>query len=228
MAGNVSSAPSHDRTGTHRPAKRLGTRTAAQLEADAARANSGRLRTKIYHPPKWLPPTAGSMIPGARNVILKTSDRLGLGAYWKPPRDPNRDATLLIAGGNAAHREMYAPLALALALALAQQGLGVLVFDYRGYGGNLGVPSEAGLALDARAASTGSSPRTRPCAPSAWCTSGRAWGPRWSPSWRPHTRPPGCCWCPRSSTWPPPRGRPSPPPTGGSTGRCPGGSCPGS
>jgi len=43
---------------------------------------------------------------------------------------------------------MRAPLARELSAA----GLAVLLFDYRGYGGNPGSPSEDGLALDVRAA----------------------------------------------------------------------------
>jgi hypothetical protein len=39
-----------------------------------------------------------------------------------------------------------------LARALASAGLAVLLFDYRGYGGNPGRPSEQGLARDVRAA----------------------------------------------------------------------------
>jgi uncharacterized protein len=39
-----------------------------------------------------------------------------------------------------------------LARALAGAGLAVLLFDYRGYGGNPGRPSEQGLARDVRAA----------------------------------------------------------------------------
>ena len=39
-----------------------------------------------------------------------------------------------------------------LAAALNRMGLSVLLFDYRGYGGNPGRPSEDGLAADARAA----------------------------------------------------------------------------
>jgi fermentation-respiration switch protein FrsA (DUF1100 family) len=48
-------------------------------------------------------------------------------------------------GGNRAHR---APLAAAL----SRSGLAVLLFDYRGYGGNPGAPTEPGLLADARAA----------------------------------------------------------------------------
>jgi fermentation-respiration switch protein FrsA (DUF1100 family) len=40
----------------------------------------------------------------------------------------------------------------ALAVAMNRMGLSVLLFDYRGYGGNPGRPTEEGLAADARAA----------------------------------------------------------------------------
>jgi fermentation-respiration switch protein FrsA (DUF1100 family) len=53
-----------------------------------------------------------------------------------------------VASGNAGHRGLRAPLAAAL----SRHGLGVLLFDYRGYAGNPGSPYEAGLARDVRAA----------------------------------------------------------------------------
>jgi fermentation-respiration switch protein FrsA (DUF1100 family) len=55
---------------------------------------------------------------------------------------------VLVHNGNGGNRSLRAPLAAAL----ARMGLHVLVFDYRGYGGNPGRPTEAGLAADARAA----------------------------------------------------------------------------
>jgi pimeloyl-ACP methyl ester carboxylesterase len=55
---------------------------------------------------------------------------------------------VLICNGNGGNRSLRAPLAAAL----ARMGLAVLLFDYRGYGGNPGHPTEAGLAADARAA----------------------------------------------------------------------------
>jgi fermentation-respiration switch protein FrsA (DUF1100 family) len=55
---------------------------------------------------------------------------------------------VIVASGNAGNRQSRAPLAKAL----ADSGFGVLLVDYRGYGGNPGAPSEAGLALDVRAA----------------------------------------------------------------------------
>jgi fermentation-respiration switch protein FrsA (DUF1100 family) len=50
--------------------------------------------------------------------------------------------------GNAGNRAYRADLAQQF----ASRGFAVLLFDYRGYGGNAGSPSEEGLARDARAA----------------------------------------------------------------------------
>jgi uncharacterized protein len=61
---------------------------------------------------------------------------------------PNPGPAVLVCNGNGGDRSMRA----ALAAALSRMGLAVLLFDYRGYGGNPGSPSEEGLAADARAA----------------------------------------------------------------------------
>jgi fermentation-respiration switch protein FrsA (DUF1100 family) len=55
---------------------------------------------------------------------------------------------VIVFNGNAGNRSFRAPLAAAL----SQRGFAVLLFDYRGYGGNPGRPSESGLLADARAA----------------------------------------------------------------------------
>lgn len=55
---------------------------------------------------------------------------------------------MLVCNGNGGNRSLRA----ALAAELSRMGLAVLLFDYRGYGGNPGHPSEEGLAADARAA----------------------------------------------------------------------------
>ena len=52
----------------------------------------------------------------------------------RPGRGPNRAMAVLVANGNAGNRSLRAPLARALAG--QTQGLAVLLFDYRGYGGN--------------------------------------------------------------------------------------------
>jgi len=83
---------------------------------------------------------------GAREVALVTDDGLRLGG-WFFPGDDGAPA-VLVANGNGGHRGLRAPLAEAL----QDAGLSVLLFDYRGYAGNPGTPSEEGLALDVRAA----------------------------------------------------------------------------
>ena len=105
-------------------------------------------RSLVYLPDPGPAGSARQVLPAARDVVLRTEDGLELGA-WFVPAAPG-SATVLVAGGNGGHRGMRAPLAAAL----AEAGLGVLLFDYRGYAGNSGSPSEAGLALDVRAART--------------------------------------------------------------------------
>ena len=103
-------------------------------------------RLLIYLPDPGPVPVASTVLPGARDVVLTTADGLDLGGWFLPAGD---DApAVLVASGNAGHRGDRAPLAAALHRA----GLSVLLFDYRGYGGNAGSPDEEGLALDARAA----------------------------------------------------------------------------
>ena len=104
-------------------------------------------RRLIYLPDTTPVAVAETWLPGARDVVLRTTDGVELGAWWLPA--PAADApAVLVANGNGGSRDLRAPLARAL----AEQGLAVLLFDYRGYGGNAGTPSEQGLARDVRAA----------------------------------------------------------------------------
>ncbi|MGW1346647.1 alpha/beta hydrolase [Kribbella sp. NPDC002412] len=96
----------------------------------------------------YLPDTTAPTSVGAKDVVLETSDGLRLGAWLVPPRGVDRGVAVLVANGNGGNRAGRVPLAQAL----AGEGLTVLLFDYRGYGGNPGSPSERGLALDVRAA----------------------------------------------------------------------------
>jgi pimeloyl-ACP methyl ester carboxylesterase len=105
-------------------------------------------RRLIYLPSTGVVPSAPSMLARARDVQIMTSDGLQLGAWYVPARRQADAFTILVANGNAGDRSLRAPLARAL----ANQGFGVLLFDYRGYGGNPGSPSEEGLARDVRAA----------------------------------------------------------------------------
>ncbi|MGH3788148.1 MAG: alpha/beta hydrolase [Pseudonocardiaceae bacterium] len=104
-------------------------------------------RRLIYFPDTALPP-AGSVLPGAREVTLRTEDGLALGAWHVTPAHADRGITVLVTPGNGGSRELRAPLARRL----AAKGFAVLLLDYRGYGGNPGSPSEDGLIADARAA----------------------------------------------------------------------------
>ena len=85
--------------------------------------------------------------PVAGMSSCDTEDGIRLGA-WFFPAHRRRGPAVLVCNGNAGDRSVRAPLAAAL----NRMGLSVLLFDYRGYGGNPGRPSEDGLAADARAA----------------------------------------------------------------------------
>lgn len=103
-------------------------------------------RKLIFLPTGGPLPHAADVIPGGRDVTLHTADGLHLTAWYFPTRDAK--ATVLVAPGNAGNRSLRAPLAKAL----TARTLSVLLLDYRGYGGNHGHPTEAGLAHDVRAA----------------------------------------------------------------------------
>jgi uncharacterized protein len=86
------------------------------------------------------------VLPGGVEVVLRTEDGLELRA-WSVRAAPGA-STVLVVPGNAGSRADRVPLARALVAA----GFGVLLLEYRGYGGNPGAPTEEGLAADARAA----------------------------------------------------------------------------
>lgn len=103
-------------------------------------------RRLVFQPSTVDPGPAATAIPGARDVWLQTSDGLELRAWYLP--STGCDVTVLVTPGNAGNRAGRA----ALAGGLGDRGLGVLLLDYRGYGGNPGNPTAAGLLTDATAA----------------------------------------------------------------------------
>ena len=105
-------------------------------------------RTLIYFPFGQVsePPDVG--LAAAEVVTFPTADGLTLRGWFVPSLDAPLAYTVLVLNGNAGNRAYRAPLAVSL----QQQGLQVLLFDYRGYGGNEGRPTETGLRADARAA----------------------------------------------------------------------------
>lgn len=84
--------------------------------------------------------------PGYEAVTLETADGLSLTAHW---HQRQADQPVLVhfhgnAGdlsGATAENQLF-----------AKQGFGVLLVEYRGYGGNPGTPSETGFREDGRAA----------------------------------------------------------------------------
>lgn len=76
---------------------------------------------------------------------ITTSDGVRLHAWYGGPSDP--PATLLWSHGNAGNIADR----VGVLRAFAARGLGVLAYDYRGYGRSDGQPTEAGVGRDAEA-----------------------------------------------------------------------------
>ncbi|HDH03189.1 MAG TPA: alpha/beta hydrolase [Actinobacteria bacterium] len=104
-------------------------------------------RRLIYLPSQALPDVA-AVLPGAEEVTFLTEDGLRLAAWWMPAAGDANGGTVIVFNGNAGNRGDR----VLLGKALAESGYGVLLVDYRGYGGNPGRPTEDGLLTDARAA----------------------------------------------------------------------------
>lgn len=79
-------------------------------------------------------------------VRLKASDQVELHAVWVPPSEDR--PVLIFSHGNAGNLFGRLPLVQKF----RDQGLGVFLYDYRGYGQSQGSPGEEGLYLDSEAA----------------------------------------------------------------------------
>ncbi|MBN9227246.1 MULTISPECIES: alpha/beta hydrolase [Legionella] len=79
-------------------------------------------------------------------VKIPVADGLSLNSWYKPAVD--NKPTILYLHGNAGHIGFR----MDLIRQFLSEGLGVLLLEYRGYGGNLGKPTESGFYQDARAA----------------------------------------------------------------------------
>jgi fermentation-respiration switch protein FrsA (DUF1100 family) len=111
-------------------------------------------RSLIYFPGST-PPGSELLPRGAEVIELHTSDGLRLSSWFLPATHRSGSAgdrpagpAVLIFNGNAGDRSHR----LTLAEALTERGYAVLLFDYRGYAGNPGTPTEEGLRADAHAA----------------------------------------------------------------------------
>lgn len=105
-------------------------------------------RSLIYFPLAQVPPPDEVGLTAAETVTFFTEDNLALAGWFVPSAAVAAAGTVIVFNGNAGNRAHRA----ALAAALRDHGYQVLLFDYRGYGGNEGTPTESGLVADARAA----------------------------------------------------------------------------
>ena len=101
----------------------------------------------LYHPDITRPNPAAFGVAEMAEVGLRTRDGLEILAWWRPPAD-DRAPIMLYLHGNGGHiGDRGGKVRTYL-----DRGWGVLLVSWRGYGGNRGKPSEAGLYADAEAA----------------------------------------------------------------------------
>ncbi len=100
----------------------------------------------IYFPATDRPDPQRAGVPEMRTVAFETADGLELFSWYAPA--PPGQPTVLHFHGNANHIGHRGKRARAF----LDAGLGVMLMEYRGYGGNPGQPTEPGLHADARAA----------------------------------------------------------------------------
>ena len=104
-------------------------------------------RSFIYHPDQSLPDKDALGISHFVNdVQILTQDRLTLRGWFIPPSSTDKPVILFFHGnaGNISHR-------LSKIIPYTKAGYGILLAEYRGYGGNPSSPTEDGLYNDARA-----------------------------------------------------------------------------
>lgn len=103
-------------------------------------------RHLIYFPTKETPELNKYQANDMKIITLHTKDGLLLSSWYKKAKAGH--PTLLYLHGNAGNIGSRIPLVRKFINA----GYGVLLLEYRGYGGNMGSPSEQGLYTDGRAA----------------------------------------------------------------------------
>ncbi len=103
-------------------------------------------RQLLYFPDRTRPELLGLEQLGVHETMLTTEDGLSLLAWYLPAR-PGRPVIAYF-HGNGGHIGYRAERLLRF----AREGYGVLMVEYRGYGGNPGSPTEAGFYADGRAA----------------------------------------------------------------------------
>jgi len=103
-------------------------------------------RHLLYFPDGVRPQLGDFTALGVREITLNTADGLSLLSWYLPPRDGR--PVIAYFHGNGGHIGYRAERLRWF----ARNGYGVLMAEYRGYGGNAGMPSEPGLIADGAAA----------------------------------------------------------------------------
>lgn len=103
-------------------------------------------RRFVFRPNRTRPELARIGMEGVHEVSIPTPDGMALLAWAMPPAGEDAFVVLYLHGnaGHIGHRAFRLPL-------FQRLGWGVLLLEYRGYGGNPGTPSEDGFLIDARA-----------------------------------------------------------------------------
>lgn len=99
---------------------------------------------RLIYLPDTAAPSIATYLPRGEEIVFEVEDGVALTAWWLPPTT-EAVATVVVFPGNAGNRAGR----VALAEALSARGMGTLLVDYRGYGGNPGSPTEAALVADA-------------------------------------------------------------------------------
>lgn len=100
----------------------------------------------LFYPDRALAAPPKVQVPAVERVEFNSSDGVKLVSWWLPPR-PGRPTVLFFQGnaGNIGDRSDRL-------LDCQDQGWGLLLLGYRGYGESAGSPDEKGINLDARTA----------------------------------------------------------------------------
>lgn len=102
----------------------------------------------LLYPGSWdVAESAQAAALGFQVAAVESDDGLTLSHWYRPAADPAQPVVVVFQGnaGHVGHRaQKFASLQAA--------GFGLLLVGYRGYGGNPGKPSEAGLTADGRSA----------------------------------------------------------------------------
>lgn len=101
-------------------------------------------RSMVFVPDRARPNRIAGNVPEMTVVEVKTPDGLTLQGWFSPPPEDSVKPVLVYFHGNAGNIESRGPTVRPW----IDDGYGVLLTEYRGYGGNPGTPSEEGLYAD--------------------------------------------------------------------------------